>query len=89
MLSVAMDLEREEVRAAAPQRQGPTRNLVVPGNWASVQSGKWHLVTKDKPQFREPVTSLCGVRFEPQNVTWGDAPPTNDYYICAHCAKHL
>ena len=65
----------------------PTRNLVVPGNWACVEGGKWHILATDAvPQsFRESVKSRCGVAFETLNVTGGEAPPTNDYYICKRC----
>lgn len=65
----------------------PTSHLVVPGNWASVKGGKWHLLASDTvPQsFREHVTSQCGVAFEPLNITGGEAPSTNDFYICKRC----
>jgi hypothetical protein len=67
----------------------PARLLVVPGNWASVKGGKWHLISTDvtADNFREPVTSRCRIRFVPLNATGGEAPPTNDYWICAKCAK--
>lgn len=65
-----------------------TRNNVVPGNWASVRGGKWHLLPGVAlPNFREDATSLCGVTFEPLNVTGGEAPPTHDAHICAHCVR--
>lgn len=67
-----------------------TMTLVVPGNWASVRGGKWHLLPGAwvEPIGRiQPMTSLCGVTFTPLNVTGGEAPPTNDYYICKHCVK--
>jgi hypothetical protein len=68
----------------------PTTLLVVPGNWASVKGGKWHLLpgTWVEPDgLLGAMTSLCGVTFTPLNVTGGEAPPTNDYWICARCAK--
>ena len=66
----------------------PTRNLVVPGNWASVKGGKWHLVPgTETPSWRNVTTGKCGVRFEPLNVTGGDAPPTNDHFICSKCSR--
>jgi len=67
----------------------PTRDKVIPGNWASVQGGKWHVVTQDRPAFRQLATSLCGLTFEPFNVTRGEAPPTNDRYICCRCTATL
>lgn len=63
----------------------PTRDKVVPGNWASVSGGKWHLVTDHEPGGPNLAHSLCGLAFYPGNVTWGEAPPTNDYHICARC----
>jgi hypothetical protein len=67
----------------------PTTLLVVPGNWASVKGGKWHLATGTytPKSFREAVTSECGIRFTPLNVTGGEAPPTNDYWICSKCIR--
>lgn len=67
----------------------PTRDKVVPGNWASVQRGQWHLLSTDAvPQnFRDNVTSRCGITFAPFNVTGGEAPPTNDNYICGNCSR--
>jgi hypothetical protein len=66
----------------------PTRNLVVPGNWASVKGGKWHLIPgNEMPTWQATTTSKCGIRFEPLNVTGGEAPPTNDYWICSKCTK--
>lgn len=64
----------------------PTTNLVVPGNWASVKNGKWHIATTEKPDPRQKATSLCGLSFYPLNVTWGEAPQTNDYHVCTRCA---
>ncbi len=68
----------------------PTRNNVVPGNWGSVQDGKWHLLSGGIPtSFSDKVASRCGLTFEPFNVTGGEAPPTNDHYICLHCARSV
>lgn len=65
-----------------------TRYRVVPGNWASVRGGKWHLVEGEVvPAWRDEVTAVCGVKFYPLNVTGGEAPPTNDAHICLHCYR--
>lgn len=63
-----------------------TTSNVVAGNWASVRGGKWHLIPgNNPPAFRQEIKSLCGITFEPLNVTGGEAPPTNDHYVCKHC----
>ena len=72
-----------------------TTLMVVPGNWASVKGGKWHILPgpyredeiRDAILQGRPVTSKCGTRFVPLNVTGGGAPPTNDHWICVKCVK--
>lgn len=63
----------------------PTTDKVVPGNWVSVRGGKWHLATSERPEPTREETAVCGVKFYPLNVTWGEAPPTIDYWVCKKC----
>ena len=61
----------------------------TPGSWASVPDGKYHRTVSEKPDWRRDEQSLCGLTFQPRNVSWNEAPPTNNRWLCMKClAKH-
>lgn len=54
-------------------------------SWISCRNGKWHMTDEDKPTWKDPQKSICGLSFTPRNVTWKEVPPTNETHVCAHC----
>lgn len=74
-----------EAYAGPAPRTRPSTHYAIPGNWGSVSGGKWHLTHSEQPDPRRDETALCGLTFRPLNVCWGEAPPTNDHYVCLRC----
>lgn len=72
--------------ADAPAQVQSAVNALTHEPWASIKGGRWHRTTTLAENFTDKLRSLCGLSFQPLNVSDGFPPYCRrDLWACVRC----